>query len=99
MIPANVLVFFFCLYQDSEKMKRLWDAVKAQTDYTIAVSSFKCTPLQRQMESANMLTCYLNVLLDDNGKNNNVFLFFFQCDEVTHDPVSIGLSVRRFCRE
>ena len=42
VIPASVWnifsVFFF--QQDSEKMKRLWDAVKAQTDYTIAVSGF-----------------------------------------------------------
>lgn len=36
MIISNL--FFFNLQQDSEKMKRLRDAIKAQTDYTIAVS-------------------------------------------------------------
>lgn len=34
-----ILGYFPPPQQDSEKMKRLWDAVKAQTDYTIAVST------------------------------------------------------------
>lgn len=32
------IIFVFLFHKDSEKMKRLRDAVKAQTDYTVAVS-------------------------------------------------------------
>lgn len=34
-----MLLYFF--QQDSDKIKRLRDAIKAQTDYTIAVSILK----------------------------------------------------------
>lgn len=39
VFSASITLHFF--QQDSEKMKRLRDAIKAQTDYTIAVSISK----------------------------------------------------------